>query len=178
MFLVDGADFVRYLFRAFLLGMALSPVFLSASGVKILLSEGPAIFRRLAFLVLFIYDVFTFLLASFLNILMVFSANRGQVRLMALLFEVAGFLLLFLPLYKISLKIQRKVILFLKKKVVLPLINGLRARGRFVFGAIKKRKTINELKKYNDSFEKRSKKEISEIVTLAKKAIFQRNDQG
>ena len=144
MFIVENGDLVRFFIRSFLLGAFISVLYLLGS-----------FFRKTAFRVFgvkaffaavrFLFDLIFCAFAAFLNILMVYSANRGQVRLTALLFEALGFFLVYRLFAGRVYRLQDAILGFLARTVVA----GARRRIALIKEKRQKKRTLRTMLKYD-----------------------------
>jgi hypothetical protein len=152
MFVVERQEFALFLARSFVLGALLAGVYLLLGFVRIPLLHGlPKVFGRIG---LVLPDAAFCAVAAFLNILTVYVSNRGQVRISALLFEVLGFCIVYLPFGSFVEGLQGKTFRFLKRKILLPLfLIGKRILRRCVERA-KEKRFRSKLKRYNKKIDR------------------------
>ena len=106
MFVVERQEYALFLVNSMLLGALLAVIYLLLGFVRIAFWRMlPGVRGRLPMAVI---DLAFCFLAAFLNVLMIFASNRGQVRISALAFEIFGFCVLYLPFKKTVLKMQKK----------------------------------------------------------------------
>ena len=153
MFVVEAQDFANYLLRAFLLGVLLALFYLLYGFVRVAFQKTPH-FKKSFFVLQALSDLAYCLLAGFLNILMIFSANRGQIRIIALLFEMAGFLLLYLPAGTLVRRMQERMLRFFLRRVLTPLLHALRGKLTAAMLKIRQGMRFLKLKRQSKRFDK------------------------
>ncbi len=153
MFVVEAQDFAKYLLRAFLLGMILALFYLLYGFMRVAFQKTRR-FKKGFFILQALTDLIYCLFGGFLNILMIFSANRGQIRIIALLFEMVGFLLLYLPLGAPVRHIQEQILCFLKRKVCVPVLRIVHRKTKAVLLKGKRSVRFLKLKRQSKRFDK------------------------
>ena len=147
MFVVEREDFALFLVRSAVLGVLLGAFYLAGGFFRIPLGKGKL--KKSAPWVLFVPDLFFCLFAGFLTVLLVFASNRGQVRIMALLFELGGFCLVYGIFKKRVYRLEEILLVFLKNRVLIPLLLPLKRNIRRLIRFIKQQKINKQLIQYN-----------------------------
>lgn len=160
MFIVERIDFSVFLVRAFFLGVLFASGYLLLGFERILFANK----NRLIFQIIqLIFDLFYCILICFCDILMIYCANRGQIRIIALIIQLSGFLLIYLPLSKPVKRWEEKLMRAGYRKLWLPITEG-----------IKRKKRKRALLKYNQKIDAHLEKDIVSLLKAAEEHIFDR----
>ena len=170
MFVVEREDFALFLIRSFLLGVFLASLYLAGGFFRIFL-EGIRSARGKN-LCLFVPDLAFCLLSAFLNVLLIFSANRGQVRPIALILEASGFFLVLRVLGKRAYRMEKRLLCFLKKRVLIPLVLPLRRLCHKIEDLLKKRVQTARFFRFNKDLDRKLIKRIRYEVAVAEEQSF------
>ena len=166
MFLVGKKELVLYLLRAFFLGGFIGGAYLLSGFFRLGFQRIAGGKRKILYRVCMILpDLLFCLLAAFLNILMVYSANRGQVRLVALMAELVG-LLVPLSLRKKAYQLEKRILRRLYRILIAPVCRVLRTRVEKTKAKIRRRR-LKELDKQTDRLlEKTARENIQMLEEL------------
>ena len=176
MFVVEAQDFANYLLRAFLLGVLLALFYLLYGFVRVAFQKTPR-FKKVFFILQALTDLAYCLLGAFLNILMIFSANRGQIRIIALLFEMAGFLLLYLPAGALVRRMQEKMLRFFRRRVLVPLLRTLGRKLTAALSRIRLGMRFLKLKSQSKQFDKLYLEKIRKELQKGRAFLFPEEQQ-
>lgn len=169
MFVVERQEFALFLFRSFLLGGGIAAAYLLLGFVRIPLKGSPSVMK---WLFLPIVDLLFCCLAAFSTMLVIYVSNRGQVRLSALLFEVLGFCALYLPFEKPVEKIEQKVLLFAKNRIISPLCALIWKGLRTIYSRTRKAYLLFKLKRYNRNLNRLLTKRAETAIKRGEGLIF------
>ena len=125
MLLYDKGALLSFFFRSFALGALYAAIYLLCGFGRLILRK--TIKNRIAQIALLtVFDLLLCLAASFFDMLMIFAVNRGQVRISALVCQALGFLLVYKLCKKPSDRLHERLLGFLYRLFVLPLIRQAR----------------------------------------------------
>lgn len=166
MFLVSKKELVLYLLRAFFLGGFIGFSYLLSGFFRLAFQRitGRKILYRIG---LIIPDLLFCFAAAFLNILMVYSANRGQVRLIALMAELLGFLCL-LSLRQKAYQLEKQILRTLYKVLILPVRKVMKSNVEKMKAKIR----LRELKKLDKQTDQLLEKTADENVQKLDELLF------
>ncbi|MBQ9467827.1 MAG: spore cortex biosynthesis protein YabQ [Clostridia bacterium] len=120
MFVVEREELLRFFFRSFLLGALYACAYLIAGFVRKVFGRMRSV--KLRAVLLFVFDFALCLTAAFFDALLVFAANRGQLRIFALIMQIGGFALLYLPLRRYVYAAQEKLISGIYDVIFAPIV--------------------------------------------------------
>ncbi len=169
MFVVERSAFALYLFRSFLYGLLVAAVYLAGGFVRIIFDRCGRIF---SVLLTALYDFSLCLVSTFFAMLLVYSANRGQIRIIAILFFIAGFVLLYLPLRHKIEETEKHLIERIFSKILIPCLDFGRIRIQKVRLNIQQKREFRKCEKYDRNFEKTLEKELDLCLAEGFEKIF------
>ena len=170
MFVVERADFALFLLRSLLLGGALAFVYLLGGFIRLPLASRC---KGLPFaLALLLPDLCFCLFAAFLNVLMIFAANRGQIRLVSLLFELGGFAFVWRFLGKWIYKAEARLMKFIMKRILRPLLLPLKSCVIGICSFLKKKREKRRIKRFNCKLDDDLLAFIDEQAQICVKRLF------
>lgn len=170
MFVVERADFALFLLRSLLLGTALAFLYLLGGFIRLPLSSR-CTGLPLA-LALLLPDLCICLFAAFLNVLMILAANRGQIRLVSLLFELGGFVLVWRVLGKWIYKAEAWLMRFIMKRMLRPLLLPLKRCAFGICSFLKKKGEKRRIKRFNSKLDDDLRAFIDEQVEICVNRLF------
>lgn len=150
MFVVERGDFALYLLRSFLYGVTVSAAYLPCGFFRILIRKTNKV---LSAILMTLFDVCFCLFAAFFAMLLVYSANRGQMRIIAILFFAAGFMLLYMPLCDRVEKAEAKLLDAFSKKILYPVRTFIKKKVLAAKKQIVERINLKKSIKYDKNFE-------------------------
>lgn len=170
MFVVERQEYALFLVNSMLLGALLAVIYLLLGFVRI------AFWRMLpgvrGLLPMAVIDLAFCFLAAFLNVLMIFASNRGQVRISALAFEIFGFCVLYLPFKKTVLKMQKKILSYMKNRIVLPISSFILGKMRRIFEKGRRLCLLSRVKRYNRRLDRLIRKAAEDAVKKGEGSLF------
>ena len=170
MFVVERQEFALFLARSVLLGMTLAGVYLLLGGLRMPLQRA---FRGVIRGVLLLFPDLAFsALVAFSNVLMVYASNRGQVRLSALLLELIGFCAVYIPLASPIEKAEGAALDFLKNKILIPILNRMKALVASCRRRIQERFFHLKVKKYNSKVDRLLQKTVRKALEKGETFLF------
>ena len=168
MFLVSKKELVLYLLRAFFLGGFIGFSYLLSGFFRLAFQRIAGRRRKLFYRIgLILPDLLFCLTAAFLNILMIYSANRGQVRLVALMAELLG-LLGPLALRQKAYQLEKRILRALYRALIAPVRKVIGIQVEKVKAKVRLRK-LKELDKQTDRL---LEKAASEKVRMLDELLF------
>ncbi len=173
MFVVERSDFALFLLRSAVLGIFLALFYLFEGFFRNVFSKKKHPKLRLVF---FIFpDILFCLIVAFLNILLIFAANRGQVRIIALLFELAGFWGCISLLKRRMDLFQKRILRIVKKRIVSPIVSliGSFLRRVWVFG--KRRAEAAHIKRFNKKMDRVLEEYVVKSIVEGAEQLFADN---
>ncbi len=147
MFVVEQEDLALFLIRSAALGGFLAVIYLLGGFLRIPISRSES--KKTSVILLFLPDLFFCLFSAFLNILLVFAANRGQIRIIALLLESVTFVGVIKLFNGIVYRLEYAVLRFFKRRVFLPCISPLRSLWKRVIRSLRVRAEYRKLRRFN-----------------------------
>ena len=170
MFVVERQEFTLFLFRSFLLGAVLALLYLFLGFFRIPAERiWSKAFGRLC---LVLIDLPFCGLIAFLNMLMIYASNRGQVRISALLFEVLGFLVIYLPFGRRAEKMQYRLFLLIKNRVVQPVWRFFCKKTTILVKKAANRILVFKLKSYNRKLDRIISRMVDDAIKNGEERIF------
>lgn len=168
MFLVSKKELVLYLLRAFFLGGFIGFSYLLFGFFRLAFQRIAGRKRKLFYCIgLILPDLLFCLTAAFLNILMIYSANRGQVRLVALMAELLG-LLGPLALRQKAYQLEKRILRALYRALIAPVRKVIGIQVEKLKAKVRLRK-LKELDKQTDRL---LEKAASENVRMLDELLF------
>ena len=171
MFIVERGDFALYLLRAFLYGAAVSLIYLFCGVFRVIISKTGRVFRTV---LMFLFDLSFCLVSAFFAMLLVYSANRGQMRIIAILFFAAGFWLIYIPLCQKSERLIENLLSVLSRRLVKPLFRFFKSKTHEVKKRILYRVNLKKAIKYDKDFPKILFERIENRLRQETESVFEK----
>ena len=157
MFVLEQGKLIEYCLRAGLLGILFAFVYLLLGFQRILFAR---LKKALNLILQAVADMFFWSVIAFSDMLMVYSANRGRIRILALLVQLFCFLICYLPLKKPIWRAETAVVEWIIRVFIHPI-------GSF----IKKSITEQRIRRYNRKIDKRMQKDGEMLIDEIKKIL-------
>lgn len=175
MFVVERVDFALFLFRSSLLGIVLALLYIVLFGfLRIALCKILKGFRGKALLV--IPDLLFSMVTAFMNLLMIYVSNRGQVRISALAFEVAGFCVVYCLFSRRIERLEEMVLDFLKNKLIVPVILFFKNKIKSLLGRISEKYIYKKQKRYDRKIDRLFSNTVKDALKKGENILFLENE--
>ncbi len=163
MFVLEQGKLIEYCLRAGLLGVLFALGYLLLGFQRILFACFP---KALNLILQAVADLFFWGVIAFSDMLMVYSANRGRIRILALLVQLFCFLICYLPLKKPIRRVETAVIGWISRVFIYPIVSF-----------IKKGITEQRIRWYNRRIDKRMQKDGEMLINEIKEILDDKKER-